>query len=231
MTFAEKVISFYTGLDYAGPLPPGVSIMNPFAGNPNVMKTARAFYEKFYSDNHTRHIILGINPGRFGAGVTGIPFTDTKRLNEKCGIAFSDFTTHEPSSSFIYEMIDACGGVSEFYSRYFISAICPLGFTKVNEQGKSVNYNYYDSPALLSMVYSFIIETLKKQLDFGISTGIAFCLGTGKNENFLRRLNAEYHFFEKIVALEHPRFIMQYRVKSKQAYISKYLKALGEVRQ
>ena len=32
-------------------------------------------------------------------------------------------------------------------------------------------------------------------------------------------------FFGKIVALEHPRFIMQYRAKTKAAYIAKYLAA------
>lgn len=30
------------------------------------------FYEKYYSDNNQRILILGINPGRFGAGLTGI---------------------------------------------------------------------------------------------------------------------------------------------------------------
>ncbi|MBN1789569.1 MAG: DUF4918 family protein [Bacteroidales bacterium] len=226
MTFAEKVITFYSGLNYAGPLPSGVSIMNPFANNPDVLKLAGEFYTRFCSDHDTRFIILGINPGRFGAGATGIPFTDTKRLNEKCGIRFDKFRTHEPSSSFIYEMIDAYGGVYDFYKKFYFSAVCPLGFTRENEKGKAVNYNYYDSPLLTRMVCRFIIENLKKQLDFGIDTSIGFCLGTGKNENFLRRINAECKFFKKIIALEHPRYIMQYKTRSKQMYIEKYLDAL-----
>jgi len=36
-------------------------------------------------------------------------------------------------------------------------------------------------------------------------------------------------FFKKIVALEHPRFIMQYKAKLKQQYIDKYIEAFGEV--
>jgi hypothetical protein len=226
MTFAEKVIAFYSRLNYAGPLPSGVSMMNPFTDNPDVANLAGEFYTRYYSDHDTRFIILGINPGRFGAGATGIPFTDTRRLNEKCGIEFDKFRTHEPSSSFIYEMIDAYGGVKDFYKKFFISAVCPLGFTRNNEKGKAVNYNYYDSTQLTKMVYRFIIENLKKQLDFGIDTSIGFCFGTGKNENFLRRINAEYHFFNKIIALEHPRYIMQYRARLKQWYIEKYLDAL-----
>ncbi len=33
-----------------------------------------------------RYLILGINPGRFGGGITGIPFTDPIRLQNICGI-------------------------------------------------------------------------------------------------------------------------------------------------
>ncbi len=36
-------------------------------------------------------------------------------------------------------------------------------------------------------------------------------------------------FFGKITALEHPRFIMQYRATRKQEYIDKYLKAFGAI--
>lgn len=231
MTFGEKVITFYTGLNYAGPLPSRVSIMNPYTANPEVLKIVRDFYTRFYNDSHARFIILGINPGRFGAGTTGITFTDTIRLNEKCGIGFDKFRTYEPSSVFVYDLIDAYGGVDDFYRKFFISAVCPLGFTHMNDRGKSLNYNYYDSPGLLKMVYSFILESLKKQIDFGIDTSLCFCLGKGKNEHFLTRINAEYHFFKKIVALEHPRYIMQYKARSKQIYIEKFLHALEVVRQ
>jgi hypothetical protein len=58
---------------------------------------------------------------------------------------------------------------------------------------------------------------------------VCFCFGTGKNERFLRKLNDEHGFFKKIIALEHPRFIMQYKAMSKQVYIDKYLAAFGEI--
>jgi hypothetical protein len=120
-------------------------------------------------------------------------------------------------------MIDAFGGTELFYRKFFIGAVCPLGFTNTGETGKSVNYNYYDSPALIKSVKSFIIENIRKQLDTGISTDTCFCLGTGKNHKFLEQLNNDFHFFGKIVPLEHPRFIMQYKTKQKQIYIKKYL--------
>lgn len=63
----------------------------------------------------------------------------------------------------------------------------------------------------------------------GVSTEVCFCFGTGKNESFLRKLNDEMKFFGKIIALEHPRFVMQYRAKSKQIFIDKYISALNQI--
>jgi hypothetical protein len=194
------------------------------------MLISTKFYKKFYNDTNKRHLILGINPGRFGAGVTGVPFTDTKRLLEECGLKFDGKPTHEPSATFIYEMINAYGGVEKFYSKFYIHSICPLGFTIINDKGKEINYNYYDSNELTEMVYDFIIGNIKKQISFGIGTDVCFCFGTGKNVTFLRKINEEFHFFKKIVPLEHPRFIMQYKSKSKQFYLDKYLEELRQIK-
>lgn len=228
-TFADKIISFNKKITFEGTLPKNIRIMNPFKENKEALATSAKFYKKFYNDFGKRFLILGINPGRFGAGVTGVPFTDTKRLSEECALEFSGKATHEPSATFIYEMINAYGGAEKFYSKFYIHSICPLGFTIMNKKGKEVNYNYYDSKELSEAVYDFMIENLKKQISFGVCTDICFCFGTGKNEKFLRKINEEYHFFKKIVALEHPRFIMQYKSKSKQFYIDKYLDGFNKV--
>ncbi|MDF2431100.1 MAG: hypothetical protein JWP44_731, partial [Mucilaginibacter sp.] len=90
-------------------------------------------------------------------------------------------------------------------------------------------YNYYDSKELTATVYNFIIENIQKQIDLGNDTDTCFCFGNGKNEKFLRKLNDEKGFFKRIVALEHPRFIMQYKAMSKKQYIEKYIKAFSEV--
>jgi hypothetical protein len=226
-TFAEKVIAFNKSLSFTGELPAGIRIMNPFKEDKKVNAVAASFYRKYYNDYNTRQIILGINPGRFGGGITGIPFTDPKRLIEKCGIPFHGELKHEPSSAFIYEMIDAYGTAEDFYSRIYINSICPLGFTSINSKGKEVNYNYYDSKELTSAVYDFMATSIKKQIFFGIDTDTAFCFGTGKNEKFLRGLNEENKFFKNIIALEHPRFIMQYKSATKKFYIDKYVRALS----
>jgi len=227
MTIADRVIKFYHELDFNGDLPEGIRIMIPSRDSSVVRKLIREFYTKFYSDCKPRQLVLGINPGRFGAGATGIPFTDTRRLNEKCGISFTDFRTHEPSSVFVYEMIDGFGGVREFYGKFLVSAVCPLGFTKAGGKGRPVNYNYYDSREIMTAAYPFIVETLKKQCAFGIDTSACYCLGTGKNFDFLEKLNREQQFFRRIIPLEHPRFIMQYRARLKSEYVRKYVEVLA----
>jgi len=210
-------------------LPEGISIMNPYKESAEALRCSSLFFNKYYVDDNKRYFIIGINPGRFGSGLTGVSFTDPKRLEEKCGIKSSLPRTHEPSSEFIYKMIDAYGGVEAFYARFYINSVCPLGFTQTNEKGREVNYNYYDRKDLQEAVYPFIIASLKKQIALGMETKLAFCLGFGKNYGFLQKLNKQYHFFENIVPLEHPRFIKQYKAKYEAEYIAKYLEAFNAV--
>jgi hypothetical protein len=231
MTFAQKIIEFNKQLQYTGDtLPAGIRIMNPFKENTQALLISDVFYHKYYDDNEKRYIILGINPGRFGGGITGIPFTDPKRLLTECNINYTGKATHEPSSVFIYEMINAYGVVEAFYKKFYINSLCPLGFTTSEAKGKEKNYNYYDSKELTIAVREFIIENIEKQITLGVQTDVCFCFGTGKNEAFLDKLNEQYSFFKKIVALEHPRFIMQYKTSNKQFYIDKYLSAFNSVK-
>ncbi|HEY2347363.1 MAG TPA: uracil-DNA glycosylase family protein [Puia sp.] len=226
MTFAEKAIRFNRQLSYTGnSLPPGVRMMNPFTESDQPLLIAEKFYRKYYNDNAVRHLILGINPGRFGAGLTGIPFTDPKRLGTECEIGYTGKQTHEPSSVFIYEMIHAYGGPQAFYRDFYINSICPLGFTYSDNRRKEKNYNYYDSPGLIEAVRPFIMENIRTLIQMEVSRKICFCFGTGKNEKFLTSLNREMGFFGKIVPLEHPRYIMQYKHAEKHRYIDKYLSA------
>jgi hypothetical protein len=229
MHFAEKIIQFNQEITFNGTLPDGIRIMNPFRENPSVPELSAQFYRKYYSDNKDRHLILGINPGRHGAGLTGIPFTDPKRLIEKCGIGYNGPMAHEPSSVFVYEVIAAYGGIEAFYSDFYINSPCPLGFTKMSDNGKEVNYNYYDSKTLTEAVYDFMLESMEKHLALGIRRDIAFCFGTGQNFKFLNKLNQTQKYFDQLIPLEHPRFVMQYKSKEKMRYIDAYLEAFAKI--
>ncbi|MCW3466580.1 uracil-DNA glycosylase family protein [Chitinophaga nivalis] len=227
MTFADHIIHFNSHLHFDGTLPDGIRMMNPFREGPGIMEIMTQFYKKFYNDQQPRQLILGINPGRLGSGATGVPFTDTKRMAEKCGIIIPGLKTHEPSSVFVYDVIAAYGGVVPFYRQFYISSVCPLGFTALQADGKEINYNYYDSKALTKATYDFIVASLWEQLKWNISREVCYCMGTGKNSAFLQALNEKEHFFKKIVPLEHPRFVMQYRAKTVSDYVDKYLTAFA----
>ena len=220
MTLAEKILLFHRTLELPGQLPPGVEVMNPFALD-ETYAIAAQFYKKYYSNNNPRKLILGINPGRFGAGLTGVPFTDPIKLKDICGIDNPFPRKAELSADFIHLMIKEYGGVKKFFSDFYINSVFPLGFTK---GGK--NLNYYDQPDLQKIAEPYCVSSIQTQLDFGLDRERIFCLGEGKNSAFLNRLNERHHFALEIVALPHPRFIMQYKRKSIPSYIELFLKAL-----
>ncbi len=229
-TVADRIIAFNTALHFPYPLPKGIRVMNPFQENPSALAASSLFYKTYYNDQAPRHMILGINPGRFGAGLTGVPFTDPKRLKDACGIAeYSGPMAHEPSSVFIYDMIESYGGPERFYKKFYINSICPLGFTATGGNGREINHNYYDSAALAKAVRPFAVARIKEQLSFNIMADTCFCLGTGKNAEYLRKLNEEHGLFGRIVPLEHPRYIIQYKAKRQPEYIAKYLEAFNGV--
>jgi len=218
--FSSHVIEFNKSLNLDITLPKGVVVMNPFEDR-IASQLSSEFYTKYYNDTHKRKLILGINPGRLGGGVTGIPFTDPVKLQNNCTMPNDLKKVTEPSAGFIYDMIEAYGGPELFYTTYFIYAVCPLGFTR-----EGVNYNYYDSKELAHAVTPFIISSMNKILDYEVDSDICYCLGNGKNYKFLTKLNEQERFFGKVVPLPHPRWIVQYRRKRYNDFIREYLKVL-----
>ena len=223
--WADAIIRFNSSLQFDDELPKGIRIMNPYRSNPDAATASQAFYRKYYNDRHPRTLILGINPGRLGAGHTGIPFTDTSRLQSECGISWGGKASHEPSSVFVYDVIRAFGGPGKFYGNFYISSISPLGFVKQNTRGE-VNYNYYDDLQLQETMRPWMRDRLVEQLSFGINREQAICFGTGKNYKFIDAMNREFGFFDRLIPLEHPRYIMQYKSSSRESYVTKYLEAL-----
>jgi len=221
-TFADKAIHFYDSLQIKTSLPAGTEILNPY-DMPAVKDIVRAFFTKYHNDHKDRVVILGINPGRFGAGITGITFTDPIRLEEDCQISNGFEKRAELSSRFIYEVISSYGGCKAFYKRFFLSAVSPLGFIR---NGK--NLNYYDDRELESSLGDFIESTLLDQLDLGIRRDKAICLGEGKNMKYLEKLNERLGLFGEIKSLPHPRWVMQYRFKRKEEFLGKYLEVLED---
>ncbi len=218
---SHKLLDFYFSLSLKVVLPDGVTVMNPYEQQ-EVKHIVEQFYNKFFNDNDSRIPLFGINPGRFGAGVTGITFTDPIRLKKDCGIPNFFDERQELSSIFVYEFINAYGGPETFYARFFLSAVSPLGFIK---DGK--NINYYDNRGLQSALNDFIIRTLQEQISICGHPDIVICLGEGKNYKYLTSINKERCFFKEIIPLPHPRWIMQYRYRKRQEYIKRYVEIMN----
>ena len=220
-TWAEHLFQFYTNLNPPDNLPDDILWLYP-QERQEVLDILEVFLNKYYSDDQERILLLGINPGRYGAGITGINFTAPKQLKEICGIE-NPFSGTELSAEFIYKMIEAYGDVKEFYSHFFIGSVCPLGFVQNRK-----NLNYYDHKLLLKTIEPFIIENLTKLVSFNVNRDICICIGGEKNFKYLTSLNNQYNWFRKIVSLPHPRFIMQYKRKFLDDHINLYLKVLKE---
>jgi Domain of unknown function (DUF4918) len=221
LTQSYAILEFYKNLAPDFHLPKGVAIMNAFTDK-NSWKLTEAFYNKFYNDSQPRKFIFGINPGRFGGGVTGIPFTDPIRLQQECGIPNDLPKKAELSSQFVYEVVKAYGGAELFYGHFFVTALSPLGFTK-----DGLNLNYYDDKELLVSSEPFIVECIRQQIDTMPTTDTCFCLGEGTNFKYFQKLNAKHQFFKEIIPLPHPRWVMQYRRKRLEEFVKLYVGKLS----
>jgi len=220
MNWKSHLLHFYKSLQPPAGLPAGIEWLYP-QKEPGVMKIVEQFLHMYYNDEQERRIFLGINPGRFGAGVTGVNFTAPKQLKEYCGIDHRFRQQTELSAEFIYEMILAYGGVEAFYKNFFIGSVCPLGFV---QHGK--NINYYDNSGLAATVRPFIVKSINDLVSYKVDRSICYCIGGEKNFRYLSTLNDEYQWFETIEPLPHPRFIMQYRRKQKLQFIHQYLQLI-----
>lgn len=228
-TFAEQVLRFNEKLSHElFDLPSGYKIINPFVGGQKkqVKEITTAFYQKYYNDTSTRRLILGSSPARRGTAVTGIPFEDATHLQSETGIFIDKFYVNKSSSGFLYDVMKEYGGCKKFYTDFYMNFVCPLGIVKINAKGNEVNCNYYENKKLQETLYSFIISTICSQINFGIDTSVCYCIGSGENYSFLSKVNNEYNFFNTIIPLEHPRFIMQYNSKRKDVFMEKYINAL-----
>lgn len=226
VTIDKKILEFYKKLSKTSlNIPEGFKIINPY-NNSSVKEITTKFYNKFYNDNKKRRMILGSSPARRGTAVTGVPYEDAVHLQKETGIFIDNFYVNKSSSNFLYDVIDLYGGCENFYKDFYMNFVCPLGIVRLTQTGSEVNCNYYEYKNLKNSLYEFMVNSIKEQLTFNIDTSVCYCIGSGENYKFLLEINEKYKFFENIIPLEHPRFIMQYNSKNKDVYLDKYMNAL-----
>lgn len=215
-SFASAIASFLTRL--APPaLPAGVEVLNPYL-EPEIRRVVRSMITKFYVDAPARLSVWGINPGRFGAGLTGLAFTDPWAVVHQLGITTSVAGRREISAEFISDVIDAYGGPAEFYRDIYLGAVSPHGYVR-----DGVNMNFYDTPELRAAVVPYAVACMKKQIRAGLRTDVAVVLGSGALKQVVEREIRSAVGLDHVVYLEHPRFIMQYRRSQRVAYVDRYV--------
>jgi len=227
--FSEKVFQFDEELSNVEiNLPKPYKIINPYSdrNKKQVLQMVQIFYHKYFNDTNKRRLILGSSPARKGSAITGIPFEDALNLQKETGISIANFHVNKAASNFLNEVIDEYGGRHKFYHDFYLNFVCPVGICKTSSKGNQVNCNYYENKQVEEMVTPLIISALKTQINFGIDTSICYCIGSSQNYQELSKINKKWRFFQKIVPLEHPRFITQYHPEDKEKYLHKYLDAL-----
>lgn len=218
--FADRLLRFLTTFPPPPPLPGEVVAENPYVTEPSRTLLTQ-FAQKFYADEQPRVAVLGINPGRFGGGTTGIAFTDPKALADCCGIATDLPKRREVSSEFVYRFIATLGGPAAFYRHFYLGSIYPLVLLK-----GGLNYNYYDAPALTKALWPQLLDSLRQQVEIGFRRDVVVSLGR-RNAEFLEKLNRELNLFDRIVTLDHPRYLMQYKRRALDEHIARYVAVLG----
>lgn len=128
-----------------------ISILDDFLNN---WKNIETFYKEYYSDGIPKIVLCGINPGKNGAGKTGIPFSDFESISKL--IQGIDRRDNERSATFFNEIVEHFGA-KEFYKNFYVTNISWIGYEK---DGKNVNY--YDLP---ESVQQIIYNIFKKEMD------------------------------------------------------------------
>lgn len=219
-SFGDFVERFLTTVAIDVDMPPGISVLRPH-DSVEVRRIVHVMCERFYRGTRPRLSIWGINPGRLGAGLTGLSFTDPWAVEHDLGIETAITGRREISAEFISNVIRSYGGPKQFYADVYLTAFCPLGFVK-----DETNINFYDDPTLQHRLTPQMVSWMHQQLEAGIRPDAAIVLGTGALRRFVEDHIRQHVPFTRVVYLEHPRYIMQYKRKSIDEYVGKYIDAI-----
>jgi len=186
-----------------------ICVLADFLDHQQVMS---AFWHRFYSGDLPRQVICGLNPGRLGAGLTGVPFTDFQTLARWMPQIERQDT--EPSAQFFAKVVDAIG-VESFFQRFYVTNISAVGYVK---DGR--NLNYHDLPAeALEFVGRRFVEEMENVRPLRI-------IALGRQvERSIKKLLPEV----SVTYLPHPAWVSTYRKSSQQDWIDLYLIKLSNV--
>ena len=219
-TFGDRVLAFYDALVAFEWASADIALLSPVSASAR-REALATFCRSFYNDNSRRVFWLGINPSRVRNTSTGVPYTDGYALENYCNI-HNDFSkSRELTADFFYRFVAAFGGPERFFSRHYAGAAFPLSVLR-----KDRYCNWYDS-GLPETIASSVPDLIEKQVEMG-SNGVLVVIGSGHNAKHLIRINTETNLFRKVLVVEHPRYIAQYKSKEIMRYVDKYCNVARE---
>lgn len=188
----------------------GISMLEGYLDQSDIMD---AFCEKFYSNKIPKIVICGINPGRLGAGLTGVPFFDFASLSKIFPSILRKDT--ENTAQFFFKVIEKIG-VERFFNYFYITNVSSVGYSK----GKS-NFNFDKLPDnLRSIVFSNFAEEIEL-----IKPVKIIALGDAAFNGVESALGKNSYRLEK---LKHPSWIMQYKRNEISFWVQAYADALSK---
>lgn len=112
----------------------------------------RSYYKKFYSKQGRRIVFCGINPGKYGAGKTGVPFIDFHGISRM--LPGHDRQDKERTAQYMLSIIEEYEP-GEFQDAVYLTNLSWYGFLR---NGK--NFNYYILPRSVRhhFIASFVEE-------------------------------------------------------------------------
>jgi uracil-DNA glycosylase len=175
-----------------------------------------SFWQTYYGDSVSRVVICGINPGRHGAGKTGIPFVDFQSLAQL--ITGVDRQDSERSAKFFFQVVRQFG-VEDFFNSFYVTNVSSVGFMR---DGKNLNHNELPESALTVVERNFMQEMAIIQPTHVISLGEVV-------QNSVRTLLPAS--VDCSMRLPHPAWVTSYRGKEMHEWTNRYLSMLGKFRQ
>lgn len=153
-SLVDNMLNFYNKIKNLNDLKQeNIIVLDEFIKNEKVI---RRFYEENIDHNigNIKVVMCGINPGRYGAGKTGIPFIDFNSLSEL--LSNVQRNDSERSAEFFYSIIKNYGA-KKFYSNIYVTNICSVGFEKDKK-----NYNYYQLPeSVKDIIHMNFLDKMK----------------------------------------------------------------------
>lgn len=131
--------------------PHGFTVLADFLEN---WPLVEEFYARYYLQGFPKTVVCGLNPGRLGAGKTGIPFVDFASLSQL--VDGVDRRDPERSATFFHGVVSHMNPTT-FYQSFFVTNVSWVGFMK---DGKNANYDVLPLEA-----QAFIYDRFREEME------------------------------------------------------------------